>query len=117
MNNNNFYDIYFNKKGEKMEINKEIKSTQTEKEIEFKDSELVLKNRKLLNISGVEKVYEANEGKIQLCVAGMNLIICGEQLSVERLNVADGTIEISGNIFEIKYNANGSKNFLKKIFK
>jgi len=99
-------------------LNKEVKTKQTEEEKEFKESEIVLKNRKSLAISGVEKVYEANEAKVQLRVAGSNLLILGEKLSVDKLSVQDGTIEISGVVCDLKFNSNGGKNgFLKKIFK
>lgn len=101
-----------------MEIaNKEIKTTQKEEERVFSESQIVLKNRKQLNISGVEKVYEANASKIQLRASASNLMILGENLSVERLSVEEGVIEISGLVCEFKFNSEGSKNFLKKIFK
>lgn len=99
-------------------LNKEVKILQEGEEKEFKESEIVLKNRKLLTISGVERVYEANETKIQLRVSASNLLILGDKLSVDRLNVQDGTIEISGLICDLKFNANGTKNsFFKKIFR
>lgn len=101
-----------------MEIsNKEVKTNQKEDEKVFNESEIVLKNRKQLNISGVEKVYEANASKVQLRTSGSNLMILGENLSVERLSVEEGVIEISGLVCELKFNSNGGKNFLKKIFK
>lgn len=101
-----------------MEIsNKEVKTNQKEDERVFNESQIVLKNRKQLNISGVEKVYEANASKVQLRTSGSNLMILGENLSVERLSVEEGMVEISGLICELKFNSNGGKNFLKKIFK
>ncbi len=102
-----------------MEImNKEVVSKLSDEEKVFKESEINLKNRKLLTITGVEKVYEANGSKVQLRVAGSNLLILGDNLSVDKLSVQDGTIVISGDICDLKFNAYNSKNgFLKKIFK
>lgn len=102
-----------------MEImNNEVVTKLADEEKVFKDSEIVLKNRKLLTISGIEKVYEANEAKVQLRAAGSNLLILGENLSVDKLSVQDGFIEISGNICDIKFNSYSGRNgFLKKIFK
>ncbi|NCB48469.1 MAG: hypothetical protein EOM55_02450 [Clostridia bacterium] len=102
-----------------MEIsNSEVVTKQIDEEKIFKESEIVLKNRKLLTISGVEKVYEANEAKVQLRVAGSNLLILGEKLSVDKLSVQDGIIEISGIVCDIRFNSySGKSGFFKKIFK
>jgi sporulation protein YabP len=97
-------------------LNKEVKAKQTDEEKIFTDSEIVLKNRKSLTISGVEKVYEANETKIQMRVAGCDLLVVGETLSVDKLSVEDGTIEISGTVNDLKF-VSGKNSFLKRIFK
>ena len=85
----------------------------------FSESLLTLENRKLLKLTGVEKIFETNENKLQLKVAGSNLFIFGLSLSVEKLDVNSGILEISGEINELKYSEqNLSKtNFIKKIFK
>ena len=85
----------------------------------FSESLLTLENRKLLKLTGVEKIFETNENKLQLKVAGSNLFIFGLSLSVEKLDVNSGILEISGEINELKYSEQNlsKKNFIKKIFK
>ena len=88
-------------------------------EKKFDNSQVILNNRKELKISGVERVYESNESKLQLKVAGSNVIICGEQLSITKLDVKQGLVEASGLVTDIKYTGQtGEKsNFFKRIFK
>lgn len=94
----------------------EISNLKKEQEATFTSSELKLANRKLLNISGVEKVYESNGQKFQLKVAGANMCVLGENLTIIKLDVQSGIIEVGGTINEIKY-LDSKQNFLKKIFK
>lgn len=84
----------------------------------FNDSELVLKNRNRLYVTGVEKVFEANQTKIQLQVSGSILVITGQDLNITRLDVDSGNVDVSGNVDDLKFSAFQEKtNFLKKIFK
>ena len=84
----------------------------------FIESQVVLTNRAKLTLSGVEKVYETNENKIQLKVSGSNLLILGENLNIAKLDVEAGNVSIEGKINELKYFSNESKgNLFKKIFK
>lgn len=97
-----------------MEIldNKDIKNNRT-----FTTSEIRLSNRELLNITGVEKVYESNGNKLQVKVAGVNMCVTGENLNIVKLDVESGIVEVSGLINEIKYTGDGKSNFFKRIFK
>lgn len=84
----------------------------------FSDSELNIKNRNFLSLTGVEKVFETNENKVQVKVAGSNLVVFGSNLSVEKLDVNSGVLQISGQINELKYLESLNKtNFIKKIFR
>ena len=85
----------------------------------FVDSTLTLENRKYLKLTGVEKIFETNETKLLLKVAGCNLFVLGSALSVEKLDVNSGVLEISGVISELKYSEQtfNKTNFIKKIFK
>lgn len=87
-------------------------------EKKFADSQVTLNNRKVLNVTGVEKVYETNETKIQLKVAGSILMITGETLNITRLDVEAGVVQVEGTINELKYTNAGEKgNIFKKLFK
>lgn len=89
-----------------------------EKAKEFSESQITLINRSKLTLTGVEKVYETNENKVQLKVSGSNLIITGEKLNISRLDVESGVVQIDGVINELKFQTGGNKGgFFKKIFK
>jgi len=99
-----------------MEITENKNNQKAEKT--FNESQLVLKNRTNLTLSGVEKVYETNENKIQLKVSNSNLLITGENLNISRLDVESGNVSVEGEINELKYLSNESKgNIFKKLFK
>lgn len=87
-------------------------------EKKFVDSQVTLNNRKVLNVTGVEKVFETNETKLQLKVAGSNLLITGSSLNITRLDVEAGVVQVEGVINELKYTNVGEKgNIFKKLFK
>ncbi len=95
-----------------------LESKTQEKEKNYTESQLTLLNRQTLNITGVEKVYETNENKVQLKVMGSNLLITGESLNISRLDVETGVVQIIGIINELKYFTSETKgNIFKKIFK
>ena len=83
----------------------------------FTSSEIRLSNRELLNITGVEKVYESNNNKLQVRVAGVNMLVTGENLNIVKLDVDSGVVEVSGLVNEIKYIGDGKSNFFKRLFK
>ncbi len=84
----------------------------------FDSSTLTLKNRNELDITGVEKVYEATQQKFQLKSAGENIVVLGNNLSVTQLNVEEGFIKITGEVSDIRFaQVQNNKNFLKRIFK
>ena len=85
----------------------------------FAESNLIIENRKKLKLTGVEKIFETNENKIQSKVAGKFLTVFGNALSVEKIDVNSGIFEVSGEFNELKFTNNnlGKSNFIKKIFK
>lgn len=100
-----------------MEIVENTDNTKTV-EKKFVDSQVTLNNRKILNVTGVEKVYETNETKLQLKVAGSNLLITGQMLNITRLDVEAGVVQVEGTINELKYTNVAEKgNLFKKLFK
>jgi sporulation protein YabP len=81
---------------------------------------LVLENREKLSITGIGRVYNANEKTISIEVNGTNLVIEGANMQVSKLDVQSGNMEIIGIINEIKYTNSGlknAKNFIDRIFK
>ena len=97
-----------------------MEKTENKKEEEkrFDESQITLYNRKMMGLSGVEKVYETNGNRIQLRVSGDNLMILGQNLNISRLDVEKGVIDIEGQVDELKFTTGETKgNFFKKMFK
>lgn len=80
-----------------------------------KEQMLTLSNREKLTISGIEKVKSANEKSIFILLPNTTMLIGGEHLQVNQLDTNNGTIEILGQVDEIKYGS--AKPLLKRIFK
>ena len=97
-----------------MEILETNKNSNVEKS--FNNSLVTLANRATLTITGVEKTYEATATRVMLKVSGSNMIICGENLNITKLDVEAGNIQIEGKINEIKYNSD-NKGLFKRLFK
>ena len=84
----------------------------------FKDSLLALTNQSSLSLTGVEKVIEVSEKQLVLEVAGTMLMIDGNNMSVQKLDVENGLLEIKGYVNALKYQNKKEKiNFIKRIFK
>ena len=84
----------------------------------FSESNLNLKNRSLLTLTGVEKVFEANQTKVQFQVAGSILSVTGQNLNIIKLDVESGEVHVDGVVDEIKFSQTQQKtNFFKKMFK
>jgi len=83
---------------------------------------IILENRERLSVSGVEHVNNFNSENIVLeTVAGV-LTIKGEELDVNKLNVEDGNVSVTGTVYSLVYSDReslGSKGagFLGRMFK
>ena len=93
--------------------------TKEQSQKKFDNSDVVLRNRNNLSLSGLESVYEVNQTRLQLLVAGSNMVVVGEELSVTKLDVESGIIEVTGVINSITYTGEAlkNKNIFKRIFK
>lgn len=89
---------------------------------QYSNHSIILENREKLNISGVEHVNNFNEETIILeTVAGV-LTIKGRELDVNKLNIEDGNISISGSVYSLNYSdkqglGERGSGFLGKMFK
>lgn len=88
---------------------------------EEKKSSLSLENRKRLVLSGVQEVISFDDEKISLNTVLGSLIIKGEGLKMNKLDVQNGDVIIIGYISSLVYvGKDGSKNkesIIKKLFK
>ncbi|MBU3145880.1 sporulation protein YabP [Clostridium sp. CF012] len=85
-----------------MEVKKEIK-------IEDKRSNLLLENRKKLTINGVIEVINFNENQILLNTDAGMMIVKGQQLKMNKLDVQNGDVVISGKVDAFVYTSGISK--------
>lgn len=73
---------------------------------------------KLLKINGVEKVIYLSGKEVELKITGGKIKITGEELSAEKLAIAEGQISLSyQKIYQISYANKGKGIDLKGIFK
>jgi sporulation protein YabP len=81
-------------------------------------SNLVLNNRNELNITGIKKVKSTEPNSVIANLDNGNIIISGSNLSVSRLDIKEGVLELNGIIDSIKYSSQTAKSFsLKNMFK
>lgn len=80
---------------------------------------IVIEDRRLLNLTGVEQVDSFNDNTIVLSTVKGRLSIKGEELNVSKLNLDEGKVEIDGLINSLTYLSKEGepKNFIGKIFK
>ena len=87
----------------------------------YRSHSIMLENREKLNVSGVEHVISFNSETVILeTVAGV-LTIKGGELDVNKLNIEDGNISISGIVYSLNYSdkhgVGGKSGLLGKMFK
>ena len=82
------------------------------------DSNVVLKNRKNLSVSGIKKVVGVSQKQLSLEMEDCSLFVLGQNMEVKKLDVECGNLEVDGFISEIKYLGKKEKtNLIKRIFK
>ena len=83
-----------------------------------KDHQLLIVNRKIITVTDASKVESATPNNIVLIVDGSALNISGSNLFVQKLDIANGLVEIEGEIDGLKYQKKVAKgNFFKRLFK
>jgi sporulation protein YabP len=85
-----------------MEQNKEVK-------VENKRSNLSLENRKKMNLDGVTEIISFNDEQILLKSVLGNMDIRGTDLKMNKLDVQNGDVTISGDISYIVYTSEEKK--------
>ena len=89
---------------------------------DFKEQIISLNNRKRLEISGVKKLESLNKTEFFVDTILGLLLVRGEELEMQHLDIEKGILWIVGNISSISYldeDANKKKDegFFKKLFK
>lgn len=84
--------------------------------MENRKQDLTLLDRKLLKVTGVTAVNEFDDKNVNLKLADGNLLVQGTGMTVSKLNVDSGEVEIEGLVSLIRYQ-NKKENLLKRILK
>ena len=85
-----------------MEVKKETK-------IEDKKSNLMLENRRKLTINGVIEVINFNENQILLNTNVGTMMVKGKELKMNKLDVQNGDVIITGKVDSFVYTNDKSK--------
>jgi sporulation protein YabP len=85
-----------------MEQNKEVK-------VENKRSFLTLENRSKMTLDGVTEIVSFNDEQIMLKTVLGNMDIRGEELKMNKLDVQNGDVMISGKISYVVYTTEEKK--------
>lgn len=78
-----------------------------------------LKGRSNLVISGVDHIYSFNDKRVELLTSAGRLIVEGEGLDMNKLNLEESIISVEGTVNSIIYakEKKPEEKFLKKVFK
>ncbi len=95
-------------------MNYEIKQEQ--------NNEIILKNRKQLEVRGLKKLESLNPNEFYMSTNLGDLLIRGENLEMQQLDIDKGNLWISGLIYSIEYleemkTKKNKQSFIGKIFK
>ena len=78
---------------------------------------LMLDNRGLLSLTGVEDVSGFDESAVMVRIADGALVIKGEGLHISKLSLDSGDVVIDGRINAMQYLGAGAKNLRSRLFK
>ena len=79
---------------------------------------LVLQERKELNMTGVKEVKAFDEETVVLDTSKGVLTIKGDNLAIESFSTESGDLKLTGDIWALVYSADhGSKGMLRRILK
>ena len=71
---------------------------------EAKETSLALKNREILNLTGIEDVISFDEMSVYVVTGNGNLLIEGTGLHITTLDVSNGNMTVEGFIRSMLYN-------------
>ncbi|MBU3158856.1 sporulation protein YabP [Clostridium frigoris] len=80
-----------------------------ETKIEDKKSNLILENRRKLTINGVIEVINFNENQILLNTDVGTMMVKGQELKMNKLDVQNGDVIITGKVDSFVYTSDKSK--------
>lgn len=88
---------------------------------EFKEQNIVLKNRKTLEITGVKKIESLNPFEFIIYTVLGKMVVRGKDLEMQALDIDNGNLSITGLVRSIEYiekiEHKKEKGFVSKLFK
>ncbi len=83
---------------------------------------ITLKNRKLLEIKGIKKLESLNPNEFYMSTSLGDLVVRGEDLEMQQLDIDKGNLWISGMVYSLEYledqkTKKTKQSILGKIFK
>lgn len=81
---------------------------------------LLLENKEILNVTGVESVDNFNDETVVLLTSKGKLTIKGQKLNISKLNVDEGKLVVRGLINSMTFSENEQKEkigLVRRIFK
>lgn len=79
---------------------------------------VTLDNRKKITITGIKEVISATDKSVIAKTQNQKMIISGQDLRVEKLNLEEELLIVIGVIDNFKYcEHTGGKSFFKRVFK
>ena len=78
---------------------------------------LVLDNRSVLTLTGVEDVAGFDESTISIRMADCSLVVKGSGLHISKLSLDSGDVVIDGSVSSMQYMGAASKSLRSRLFK
>lgn len=81
-------------------------------------NEIILKDRKLLSVTGVKDVNAFTEESVILALETSSLVVRGETLHISKLDLESGEVDVDGKVNSLQYiKENQDKSFLKRLLR
>ena len=79
---------------------------------------ILIEERKNITINGANKVVSSTTNQAVVEVSNSNLVICGNNIEVTKLDLENKTVEFAGEIVSIKFAKKTEKaSLIKRLFK
>lgn len=88
-----------------------------EKSIGVKEHAISMVNRASMSLTGVSDVSEFSDTRVDLKTSMGGLCVRGKNLTINRLDTDNGTLDINGDIQLIQYTHKGKDSLLAGFFK
>ena len=73
------------------------------KQVSQRAHNVIMEGRKRLSVSGVEEVESFDEAEIVMFTSGGELVVRGAGLHIDRLDLENGDLSVSGTISDLSY--------------